>query len=634
MSERTASLLIVEDDVGIRNQLKWALDGFDIAMAGDRAEAIAQLRLTEPPIVLLDLGLPPDPGGASEGLATLEEIIDLAPRTKVIVITGNDERAHAVRAIGLGAHDFYNKPIDADVLSHVVDRARRVHELERENERLQRRSAASSSLDGVIAISESMTKVCRDIEKLAPSDIGTLLLGESGTGKELLARALHELSPRADGRLVAINCAAIPSELLESELFGHEKGAFTGAAKQTRGKLEYADGGTLFLDEIGDLPLALQAKLLRFLQERKIERVGGRTEIEIDTRVISATHKDVQQLIDDKLFREDLYFRLGEVSVKIPPLRERRGDVPVLAKAFLERFAAEMKKPTRRFSDGAIDALEAYRWPGNIRELENRIKRATVMAEGKVVTADDLGLADGETYENTLNLREVREKAERAARHARARAHRGQHLACRQASRRVATDALRHHGSLRHRVAQAAGEGHGRRRGVDHPPPDGRRGSAATLASASDGARGGARDGARGGRTRRRTRRRRRRQRPGRRPGRPRAVSPNGRLSFRRRVPLTGRNRHESPDAMRSDLFPSDARRWPGVIALALILNGVAACGGGTSGPAVATDPALGAAAGGPFEPVTETPAPDAEPTASLPESLPETDENGVPYCD
>ena len=414
MSEETP-LLIVEDDAGIRNQLKWALDGFDITLAENREEAITQLRLTEPAIVLLDLGLPPDPGGASEGLAALEEIVELAPRTKVIVITGNDEREHAVRAIGLGAHDFYNKPIEADVLTHVVDRARRVHALERENERLQRRTAASSSLDGVIAISESMTKVCRDIEKLAPSDIGTLLLGESGTGKELLARALHELSPRAGGQLVAINCAAIPSELLESELFGYEKGAFTGASKTTKGKLEYADGGTLFLDEIGDLPLPLQAKLLRFLQERKIERVGGRVEIDIDTRVISATHKNVAELIEEKLFREDLYFRLGEVSVKIPPLRERRGDIPVLAKAFLERFAGEMKKPARRFAENAIEALESYRWPGNIRELENRIKRAVVMTEGKVVTADDLGLADGETYENALNLREVREKAESAA---------------------------------------------------------------------------------------------------------------------------------------------------------------------------------------------------------------------------
>ena len=414
MSPSRPPLLVVEDDAGIAKQLKWSLDDFEVAIATTRAEAIDQLRLTEPAIVLLDLGLPPDPGGATEGLAALEEILDLAPRTKVVVITGNDDRAHAIAAVGLGAYDFYNKPIDPDVLGHVVDRARRLHELEHENERLSKR-AGGSSLDGILAISDEMSKVCRDIEKLAPSDIATMLLGESGTGKELLARALHELSPRAGGQLVAINCAAIPDNLLESELFGYEKGAFTGAAKQTKGKLEYADGGTLFLDEIGDLPMPLQAKLLRFLQERKIERVGGRTEIEIDTRVISATHKDVQQLIDEKLFREDLFFRLGEVSVTIPPLRKRKGDIPLLAKAFLERFATEMKKPARRFSDAAIDALESYRWPGNIRELENRIKRATVMCENKVVGAEDLGLADGETYENALNLREVREKAERAA---------------------------------------------------------------------------------------------------------------------------------------------------------------------------------------------------------------------------
>jgi len=387
MSQKLPPLLIVEDDVGIQNQLKWSLDGFEIALAGDREEALAQLRLIEPHIVLLDLGLPPDPGGATEGLAALDNIMQLAPRTKVIVITGNDDRSHALAAIDLGAFDFYNKPIDADVLAHVVDRARRMYQLERDNERLQLR------------------------RKLAPSDIATMLLGESGTGKEVLARALHELSPRASNRMVAINCAAIPDNLLESELFGYEKGAFTGAAKQTMGKLEYADGGTLFLDEIGDLPMNLQAKLLRFLQERKIERVGGRTEISIDTRVISATHRDIQQLISDQLFREDLYFRLGEVSVDIPPLRKRRGDIPVIAKAFLERFANEMNKPVRRFSDSALDSMESYAWPGNIRELENRIKRAIVMSEGKVVTAEDIVLEDGEPIENALNLREGREKA-------------------------------------------------------------------------------------------------------------------------------------------------------------------------------------------------------------------------------
>ena len=414
MSTQQPNLLIVEDDPGIQSQLKWSLEGFELTLVDNRESAINKVRLLEPVIVLLDLGLPPDPGGATEGLQTLKEILEIAPMTKVIVITGNEDREHAIEAVALGAYDFYNKPIDADVLTHVVERARRLSSLEKDNQRLMQTSN-TSPLDGIIAVSEPMVRVCREIEKLAPSNISTLLLGESGTGKELLARALHALSPRASGSLVAINCAAIPENLLESELFGYEKGAFTGAAKQTRGKLEYAHKGTLFLDEIGDLPMPLQAKLLRFLQEKVIERVGGRTEIAVDARVISATHKDPQTLITEKLFREDLYYRLGEVTVTIPPLRDRETDVQVLAKFLLGKFCKDMGIPVKRFSDSALVAMNNHEWPGNVREMENKIKRACVMTEGKLVSAEDLSLGDVDSATISLNLREVREHAEKNA---------------------------------------------------------------------------------------------------------------------------------------------------------------------------------------------------------------------------
>lgn len=414
MAEGEISVLVVEDDVGIQNQLKWSLDDYKVSLAGDHKSAMATVRKVEPSVVLLDLGLPPDPGGATEGLRILSDILTIAPETKVIIITGNDDRANAVEAVGSGAYDFYSKPIDADELNQVIARAIRLQELERDNARLQR-TFGSSTLTGIIAVCEPMAKVCRDIEKLAPLDISTMLLGESGTGKELLARALHELSPRSGQNLVAINCAAIPDNLLESELFGYEKGAFTGATKQTKGKLEYANGGTLFLDEIGDLPLPLQAKLLRFLQEKKIERVGGRTEISVDARVISATHKDIEKLISEKLFREDLYYRLGEMIVTIPPLRDREADVQILAKHLLSKFSKELGKPKLRFSGPALSALSSYSWPGNIRELENSIKRATVMAEGKIVDADDLGIKRTGDPELVLNLKQIREAAEREA---------------------------------------------------------------------------------------------------------------------------------------------------------------------------------------------------------------------------
>ena len=405
-------LLIVDDDPGLQKQLKWAFEDYDLAIVGDRESAITELRRHEPPVVTLDLGLPPDPANASEGLRALAEILTEAPNTKVIVVTGNDDREIAVRAVGQGAYDFYEKPIDPDVLRLIVERAQRLYQLELENRNLL--IAKREPLAGVIAGSRQMIEVCRHIEKIAPTDTTVLLLGESGTGKEILARAVHELSSRNAKTFVAINCAAIPENLLESELFGYEKGAFTGAGKQTKGKLEYADGGTLFLDEMGDLPPALQAKLLRFLQERIIERVGGRQEIAVDTRVICATHKNLQALIGSAQFREDLYYRISEVSVSIPPLRDRSGDTILIARVLLRRFADEHKRAIKGFSQRALEALEQHGWPGNVRELENRVKRAVIMAEGKMVEPEDLELDVGATR-NVKTLKEVREDAEASA---------------------------------------------------------------------------------------------------------------------------------------------------------------------------------------------------------------------------
>lgn len=414
MKETKKYLLVVEDDPGLQSQLRWCFDGYEVLIAGDRAEAITQLRRYEPGVVTLDLGLPPDPGGVTEGLATLEEILSLAPETKVIVVTGDNDRTNAVKAIGLGAYDFYQKPVDPELLALIVDRAYQVYELEIENRRLAQ-AQHKAPLEGVIATSPQMLKVCRTVEKVAPSDITTLILGASGTGKELVARALHELSPRAGKKLVAINCAAIPDTLLESELFGYEKGAFTGAAKQTKGKIEYADGGTLFLDEIGDLPFDLQAKLLRFIQERVVERIGGRQEIPVDVRIICATHQNLKQLITEGRFREDLYYRVSEITINIPSLKEREGDAVVLAKTFLDRFSEEQGRPIRGFDKEAIQAIESYDWPGNVREIESRIKRAVIMSDGPNITAEDLELDVSDTESLPLNLQQVRDEAEHAA---------------------------------------------------------------------------------------------------------------------------------------------------------------------------------------------------------------------------
>jgi two-component system NtrC family response regulator len=414
LTEDKLKLLIVEDDLGLQKQLKWCFDKYEILVASTRSEALAQLRRFEPHVVLQDLGLPPDPEGVEEGMQTVREILALAPQTKVVVVTGNNDRDNAVRAVSLGAYDFYLKPVDTDALRLIVSRAFHIYELEEQN-RLLRDAQFNAPFEGMIATDDAMLKVCRMVEKVGRTDASVLILGESGTGKELVARALHAQSPRKEARFVAINCAAIPEQLLESELFGHERGAFTGAIKQTLGKVELASRGTLFLDEIGDMPLSLQAKLLRFLQARVIERVGGRQEIAVDVRVVCATNKDVQGLIATQQFRQDLYFRIGEVTISVPPLRERPGGATVLAHAMLRKFSAVQGKPKRGFSEDALAALEAYSWPGNVRELENKVKTAMIMAEGVLINAQDLGLQDRGSGESLFNLKEVRTRAERQA---------------------------------------------------------------------------------------------------------------------------------------------------------------------------------------------------------------------------
>jgi putative PEP-CTERM system response regulator len=412
-------LLIVEDDAGLQRQLRWAYDDYEVIVAGDRREAIDAVRAEEPAVVTLDLGLPPDPDGVSEGFATLADILRLKPDTKVIVASGHGARESALRAIAEGAWDFYQKPIDIDALGLIVARAFHVHALEEENRRLA--TAPREALGGLITAAPEMLKVTGMIERVASADVSVMLLGASGTGKEVLARGLHEKSGRK-GQFIAINCAAIPETLLESELFGHEKGAFTGAVKTTEGKIELADGGTLFLDEIGDVPLPLQVKLLRFLQERVIERVGGRKPIAVDTRIVCATHQDVDAMVAGGTFREDLYYRLAEIVVRIPSLAERTGDPVLLAKHFLHHYAKTMNRPVTGLSPDALSAIDAWGWPGNVRELENRMKRAVIMADGKSVTAIDLDLAERDTPD-PINLKAVRETADRKAiRHALARA--------------------------------------------------------------------------------------------------------------------------------------------------------------------------------------------------------------------
>ncbi len=415
MPDSKPKLLVIEDDPGLQAQLKWAYDDFDVVIAGDRQAALAALRAEAPAVVTLDLGLPPDPDGTSEGFAVLDAIMAIKPDTKVIVASGHGAQESALEAIRRGAYDFYQKPVDIDTLGLIVGRAWKLHGIEAENRRLAERAGEDKTVLGrMVTAAPEMMKVARTIERVANADVSVMLLGASGTGKELLARGVHESSGRRGGAFVAINCAAIPENLLESELFGHEKGAFTGAVKTTEGKIELADGGTLFLDEVGDIPLPLQVKLLRFLQERTIERIGGRKPIAVDTRIVCATHQNLEAMIEQGGFREDLFYRLAEIVVRIPTLAERPGDAVLLAKHFLARFAREMNPRIKSFAPDALAAIDGWRWPGNVRELENRVKRAVIMAEGKLIGAEDLDLAEGsEGPDDVLNLKAAREQADR-----------------------------------------------------------------------------------------------------------------------------------------------------------------------------------------------------------------------------
>ena len=417
MTAPAAPLLIVEDDLALQQQIKWSLDRFESVTASDRESALLQLRRHQPAVVTMDLGLPPDPDSVSEGFKLLEQILDIEPTTKVIVLTGQNDQANALRAVAMGAYDFLAKPFDPDVLNLTVERASRLAELQTEIRRLQALHQPDA-MEGLITRDAEMLRISRTIERVASSDATVLLLGESGTGKEVLAQGLHLASKRS-GRFIAINCAAIPENLLESELFGYERGAFTGAGKTTPGKIETAHNGTLMLDEIGDLPHSLQAKLLRFLQQRTIERLGSRSEIPVDVRVVCATHQDLKNLIAEGRFREDLFYRLAEIVIQIPPLRDRAGDAVLLSHAFLRRFAQDQRRKTLNFTEDALAAIEQHTWPGNVRELLNAIKRASIMADGDRLTYSDLGLpsprSGGAAAGSELDLRTVRDAAEREA---------------------------------------------------------------------------------------------------------------------------------------------------------------------------------------------------------------------------
>jgi two-component system, NtrC family, response regulator len=412
-------LLIVEDDEGLQRQLRWAYEDYDVIIAGDRASAIDALRADEPEVITLDLGLPPDPDGTTEGFATLQEILRLKPDAKVIVASGHGARESAMRAIAGGAYDFYQKPVDIDELGHIVKRAFHLRAIEKDNARLAAVAPENMTVLGrMITAAPEMLRVASTIERVAKADVTVMLLGASGTGKELLAKGLHETSNRAKGPFIAINCAAIPETLLEAELFGYEKGAFTGAVKTTEGKIEMAQGGTLFLDEVGDIPLALQVKLLRFLQERIVERIGGRKPIPVDTRIVCATHQHLQSMTAAGSFREDLYYRLAEIVINIPTLAQRPGDAVLLSKHFVNKFSATMNPNVKGLSPDALTAIDRWQWPGNVRELENKMKRAVIMAEGRLVTAVDLDLPASVEVDDTaevINLKTVRESADRTA---------------------------------------------------------------------------------------------------------------------------------------------------------------------------------------------------------------------------
>jgi two-component system, NtrC family, response regulator len=414
MTQEKSKLLVVEDDAGLQRQLKWSYEDYEVVVAGDQASAIDALRAHQPAVVTLDLGLPPDEDGTSEGFATLHEILRLQPHTKVIVASGHGARESAIRAIGMGAYDFYQKPIDIDELGLIVRRAFHVAELERENQRLIE-IGNQTGLKGLLSNAPAMLKVCQMIERVASADVSVMLLGASGTGKELLARGLHDKSRRSKQPFIAINCAAIPENLLEAELFGYEKGSFTGAIKTTEGKIELAQKGTLFLDEVGDIPLPLQVKLLRFIQERVIERIGGRKPIEVDVRIVCATHQNLEQMIAETRFRDDLFYRLAEIVINIPSLADRHGDATLLAHAFMQKFCKEHGRQLKGFTPDALEALNRWTWPGNVRELENRMKRAVIMAEAQRITAQDLDLAERVGEPEVFNLKQVREGADKRA---------------------------------------------------------------------------------------------------------------------------------------------------------------------------------------------------------------------------
>ncbi len=417
----TKKLLIVEDDPGLQSQLRWCFSDCSVFQADDETSAMQIMDAEQPQVVTLDLGLPPDAGGVTVGFKILERILADFPATKVIVVTGQEDREHALSAVARGAYDFFNKPVDAQVLALVVERAFHLHQIEQENIALSTRDR-TSALDGLITSSPAMLKICQTVEKVAPSNLAVLILGESGTGKEVVARAVHNLSQYADGRFVAINCAAIPANLLESELFGHEKGSFTGAVSQKKGKVEIADGGTLFLDEIGDMPLDLQAKMLRFLQERVIERVGGTKEIAIDTRIVCATHRPINEMIEQGAFREDLFFRISDITIELPPLRERDDDILLLSQVFLDKYAAEQQKAVKGLSQAAEALLLHYECRGNVRELDKIMRRAVIMANGPMIQPDDLGIGAGSPPvdeevlgEEIFELSQIRNIAEKRA---------------------------------------------------------------------------------------------------------------------------------------------------------------------------------------------------------------------------
>jgi two-component system NtrC family response regulator len=405
-------LLIVEDDEGLCSQYRWAFPTCEVLIAHARPQAVALVKREYPPVAIMDLGLPPDPDGVSEGFATLSDVLRIAPQTKIIVVTGNGERKNALRAVAAGAYDFCEKPVEIEVLRTIIERGLNLHRLEEENRRLVA-TPTRSPIERIVTGSPAMLKVCRDIEKIATTNVPVLLLGESGTGKEAMAKAVHDLGPRAKHPFVAINCGAIPENLLESELFGHERGAFTGAVKQTIGKIEHAHKGTLFLDEVGDLPHPLQVKLLRFLQDQIVERIGGRQKIQVDVRIVSATNANLDEKISQGVFRGDLFYRMNAFTIRIPPLRERGTDIALLAGFFLNRFNQEFGRGIRGFTEHASHAMNNHEWPGNVRELENRVKRAVVMAERRLIDAADLELVPPTEDLPDLDIRSARLRAER-----------------------------------------------------------------------------------------------------------------------------------------------------------------------------------------------------------------------------